>query len=49
MLTNHVPQIARLSALPKTPVVHNLLEDPTVLEVAERRGKTPAQVINQHK
>ena len=31
--------------LPKNPVVHNLLEDPTVLKVSERRCKTPAQVI----
>ena len=29
----------------KNPVVHNLLEDPTVLSVAERRSKTPAQII----
>ena len=25
--------------------MHNLLEDPTVLKVAERRSKTPAQII----
>ena len=25
--------------------MHNLLEDPTVLNVAERRSKTPAQII----